>query len=372
MRAGKGFLQRYIFWLFLFGLVLLFSGCLQNFFLPNSQQEKGAGNVPSQEEKPRRAEIEDLPVGVLYPRLYLVDGKKEYLLPVTVALPWTEGVAKATLNKLIEGPTPAQEMRYGLNSPLPPATKVRGLAIREGLAKLDLSADFLDYDPGEERFVLNSVLFTLLQFPAVKKVQLLVEGAPLETFPGGTAGKEAFGPEEGLNRETKEDEFPGLGKTQGVTVYFCTLLGENHVFYVPVTRFVPAEEDPVAAAVKELLKGPQAGRSLFSNLPAVAGLRSYRLEEGLLTVDFSRELLGYQGGLRGEKNILMQLVLTLTAIPGVEKVQVLIAGEGIDLPYGTSFKEPLAQPVLVNALFSSYQGSVPDSPEKNGINNQAD
>ncbi len=372
MRAGKRFLRRYIPWLILFGLVLLFSGCLQHFFLPNSQDKEDTGNIPSQEEEPGQAETEELPAGVLYPKLYLVDGKKEYLLPVTVALPWTEGVAKATLNKLIEGPTPAQEMRYGLSSPLSPATKVRGLAIREGLAKLDLSADFLDYDPGEEKFVLNSALFTLLQFPAVKKVQLLIEGAVLETFPGGTPGKEAFGPEEGLNLETKGEETPDLEKQQSVTVYFCTPLGENNIFYVPVTRFVSAEEDPVAAAAKELLNGPQTGRFLFSNLPAAVALRNYRLDEGILTVDFSRELLGYRGGLRGEKNILMQLILTLTEIPDVEKVQVLIAGEEIELPYGTSFKEPLARPVLVNPLFGSYQGRVPDGLEKGGINNQAD
>lgn len=369
MTVIKRFLQRYIFWVILIGLVLLFSGCLQNLFLSDSAQKKEAGDVLPAGEKPGQAENKELPEGVLYPRLYLVDGKKEYLLPVTVALPWTEGVAKATLNKLIEGPAPAQEMRYGLSSPLPPATKVLGLTIREGLARLDLNAAFLDYNPGEEEFVLNSVIFTLLQFPAVENVQLLVEGAVLETFPGGTCGKEAFGSEQGLNREAGEGGSHGLEKTQAVTVYFCTLLGENHVFYVPVTRLVPAEEDPVVLAVRELLRGPQTGGFLFTDLPAGSGLRNFSLKDGVLTVDFSRELLGYQGGLRGEQNILTQLVLTLTEIPDVEKVQILIAGEETELPYGTSFKELLARPVLINSLFNYYQSDVHDGPEEGRLNN---
>ena len=145
--AVKKTLRRYIFWAFFIGLILLLSGCLREFFLPISPQKEGA-EIISAEEEAGQAEKERLPEGVLYPRIYLVDGKRECLLPVTVALPWTEGVAKATLEKLIEGPTPAQEMRYGLSSPLPPTTKVRGLTIREGLAKLDISASFLDYDRG--------------------------------------------------------------------------------------------------------------------------------------------------------------------------------------------------------------------------------
>lgn len=368
--AVKKTLRRYIFWAFFIGLILLLSGCLREFFLPISPQKEGE-EIISAEEEAGQAEKERLPEGVLYPRIYLVDGKRECLLPVTVALPWTEGVAKATLEKLIEGPTPAQEMRYGLSSPLPPTTKVRGLTIREGLAKLDISASFLDYDPGEEELVLNSVIFTLLQFPAVKNVQLLVEGAALETFPGGTSGKENFGREQVLNRDVGgEEDLSGLEQTQAVTIYFCTVLGENHIFYVPVTRLVPAEEDIVAVTVKELLKGPHAGRFLFSELPAGTKLRNFMLEEGVLTVDFSREILDYQGGLSGEKNMLMQLILTLTEIPGVEKVQVLIAGEKTTLAYGTSFEGPLAQPLMINPLFSSSPGGVHDGQDFKNMNGQ--
>lgn len=359
--------QQVVIWVFIIVLILLLAGCLQDFPRPTSPQEEGSDDVTPQEGK-GQAEEERLPEGVLYPQLYLLDGRKEYLLPVTVALPWTEGVAGATLKKLIEGPTPAQEMRYGLSSPLPPTTKVQGLSIREGLAKLDLNAAFLDYDPGEEELVLNSVIFTLLQFPAIKNVQLLVEGASLDIFPGGTSGKEIFGRERGLNRKAGGEGSADPGATQAVTIYFCTILGENNVFYVPITRYVSVEEDVVAATVEELLNGPPAGCFLFSDLPAGTKLYNFRLADGVLTVDFSQEILDYRGGLRGEKNMFMQLILTLTEIPGVEKVQILIAGEKTFLPYGTSFTEPLVQPVLINPLFNSYRDTAYDGPSSGDTN----
>jgi len=302
-----------------------------------------------EEKKRDYLEQENLPEGVLYLKVYFLEGRGHYLLPITFAFPWTEGVARASLEKLIEGPTPAQEMRFGLRSPVPPTTKILGLTIRDGLAKLDLSRSFLSYDPGEERQVLNSLIFTLLQFPTIKEVEILVEGEVPEFFPGGTPGKGPFDRDRGLNLEVGEDT-GDLENTRKVTLYFCTVLGENHIFYVPVTRLVSGSRDIFKAAVEELLKGPRPGGFLFSELPEGTKLRSLTLQEGTLIVDLSRELINYKGGLRGEKNIFSQLVLTLTDIEEVERVQVLVEGEKTVLPYGTSFQEPLLRPLLVNHL----------------------
>lgn len=337
-----------IIWAAIGGFIFLLCGCVPE-YLPRLQKEEEILEARPTEEEAGQWEEGSLLPGVLYPKIYLVEGKGKYLLPVTVSLPWTEGVAKATLEKLIEGPTPAQEMRYGLHSPLPPNTRVRGLSIREGLAKLDLSAAFLEYNPGEEEYVLNSIFFTLFQFPAVKNVQLLVEGTVPEVLPGGTVVQEARGREEGINEEAGKE--PADSKdSEAVTLYFCTVLGENNVFYVPVTRFVPAGRDVIEVTIAELCKGPRAGSSLFSDLPAGVQLQSFALQEGILTVDFSPEILYYRGGRRGETNMLMQVVLTLTGIPGVEKVQVLIDGEKTNLPYGTSCRGPLTRPLTINPL----------------------
>jgi germination protein M len=332
-------------------VLFLVQGCLQDFLPRELQQKEGPELIVPEEEK--REEVgqvkEKLPEGVLALQVYFLEEKGKHLLPITITIPWTEGVGRAALKKLIEGPTPAQEMRYGLCSLIPPTTEILGLTIRDGLAKLDLSESFLKYDPGEERSVLNSIIFTLLQFPTVKMVQLLVEGEVLDVFPGGTPGKGTFSRERGINLEVAED-VGTLEDSQLVTLYFCTVLGENHIFYVPVSRVVAGKDDIFKVTIQELLKGPRADSFLFSELPAGTTLRSFKMEGGTLVVDFSRDLLSYKGGLSGEKNIYAQLVLTLTEIPGVEKVQLLVEGEKKILRYGTSFQEPLSRPLLINPL----------------------
>ena len=129
-------------------------------FFPYLSREKEGPQIVIPEEQKRediRKGQEEVPEGILYLQVYYVDGKGNYLVPVTVPVPWTQGVARAALEEMINGPTPAQEMRYGLSSPLPPMTRV-SRTIRDGLAKVDFSEDIMSYDPENERNVLNSII----------------------------------------------------------------------------------------------------------------------------------------------------------------------------------------------------------------------
>lgn len=342
-----------LFCLCCIAFLLTLSGCLQN-YVPQifREKEQEKNNVAPEEASPppqQETVKEELPPGVLRYQVYLMEEKNHNLLPVTILQPWTEGVARAAMEKLIKGPTPAEEMRYGISSPLPPQTSILGINIREGLCRVDFSRAFLDYDPGMERQVLTSVIYTLLQFNTVNEVEIVVEGSPVEIFPGGTPGRGTFDLQHGLNLELAAD-VEDLSAAQQLRLYFCTLLGDSSIFYVPVTRVVTAGNELVQAVLEELFKGPRPGSKLFSDLPVGTKLQSFSLQGGILMVNLSQELLQYQGGRSGEENIINQLVLTLTAIPGVERVQILVEGETPLLPYGTSLGGPLAPPLFYNQL----------------------
>lgn len=333
-------------------LLLGTTGCLQD-YVPRLFQEREldeeqlAGEADALQEK---TEPKELPAGVLSFKVYYVEGKNRYLVPVTVLKPWTEGIARASLEQLIKGPTPAEEMRFSLSSPLPPKTEILGINIRAGLCRVDFSPDFLEYDPGTERQVLGSIIHTLLQFDTVNEVEIVVEGATVETFPGGASGRGTFDRSYSLNLEVAEGVERRTDDLQQYRLFFCTLLGEDRIFYVPVTRVLAGEEEDVEIAMQELLKGPRRGSGLFSDLPEETILKNYNLRGGVLEVNLSQELMDYQGGLSGEENILNQLLLTLTDLPGVERVQILVEGEETVLQHGTSLKGPLAPPMLLNQL----------------------
>ena len=351
MDRGK---KNLIIMLFCCFIVLLgMTGCLQEFVPQLFQEQENDADVGltdgDEEMWGEEAEAEKLPAGVLRLQVYFMEGNKHYLVPITILKPWSEGVARAALEKLIQGPTPAEEMHFGISTPLPPQTEIVGINIRGGLCRVDFSSEFLDYDPGLEREVLGGVIHTLLQFETVNEVEIVVEGSPVEAFPGGTTGEGTFDKYYSLNLEVAEDLGDIAGGEQ-YRLFFCALLGGNKIFYVPVTRVLDGGKDPVEATVAELFKGPRTGSGLFSDLPADTTLKNFSLQGGDLVVNFSSELLNYQGGISGEENIKNQLVLTLTALPGVERVQILVEGEAIILPMGTSFRHPLTSPLLFNQL----------------------
>ncbi len=349
MNRGKKYLL--IMLLCCFTILLSTTGCLQDIVPQLFREQEEEEEAAAEEEEIRGEETErnEIPDGVLSFKVYFMEGKNQYLLPITILKPWTEGVARAALEKLIKGPSPAEEMRFGISTTLPPQTNIVGINIRGGLCRVDFSSAFLDYDPGLEREVLGSVIYTLLQFDTVNEVEIVVEGNPVEVFPGGTPGKGTFDQSYSLNLEVAEG-VDDLAHGRQHRLFFCALLGENRIFYVPVTRVLAEGEEHIETTVEELLKGPRSGSGLFSELPADMQLKNFSLQGGVLAVDFSRDLLNYQGGRIGEENIKNQLVLTLTALPGVERVQILVEGEEIILPKGTSFRKPLAPPLLINQL----------------------
>ena len=125
-----------------------------------------------------------------------------------------------------------------------------------------------------------------------------------------------------------------------MVVYFCGW-GEGDLTYiVPVTRVIPATSNLIEAALKELLKGPRPDTELFSDLNPQTEVNSITLEEGVATVDFSKDFLIYDGGVKGEENIIKQVVLTLTRFPEINEVRILVEGAEPDLVQGQPLKEP--------------------------------
>lgn len=296
----------------------------------------GAFRLP--EPPPLPPEAGDVRIGMLY----YPDAQWRFLVPVQRAIPFTEAIACSTLERLVASPALESELAPpGLTATLPEHTAVRGISINEGLARVDFSASFLEYPPEHERLVLGGVLSTLLQFPNIERLEIMVEGANLEQFPGGAPGRIPLGPEDWINLEV-DSALEDYRSFTAVKIYFCYLAPNGWIFYVPVTRVLPQTEDEALAAITELLKGPRRGSGLFSDIPAGTGLLGLNLTEGLLEVDLTTELLAYEGGRTGAENVVNQLRLTLGALDGVAEMQILVEGEAVTLKDGPDLSGPLA------------------------------
>ena len=314
--------------IFVFALSL-WGGCgLVEQFMPEEDEEF----TEEYEEEPEEDDYRDT--------VFYYHYGNDYLVPVEFSIPWTEGIARSALNWITSSSkTDPLLQEKGLKAPLPSGTEIRGLTIREGLASIDLNQEFLNVSEGLERIVLDALIYTLTEFSSVDKVEIMVEGEYLEEFPPGNHLNQPLDRSRSLNLEISE-EVENLQDTSQVVVYFCGW-GEGDLTYiVPVTRVIPATSNLIEAALKELLKGPRPDTELFSDLNPQTEVNSITLEEGVATVDFSKDFLIYDGGVKGEENIIKQVVLTLTRFPEINEVRILVEGAEPDLVQGQPLKEP--------------------------------
>jgi len=106
----------------------------------------------------------------------------------------TQQVATAAVDALLAGPTRA-ERSDGLSSEIPPGTRLLGIAIAKGVARVDLSAK---YEAGASsrslQLRLAQVVYTLTQFSTVSAVSFEVDGSAVTDHPLGRGAYKALAP----------------------------------------------------------------------------------------------------------------------------------------------------------------------------------
>lgn len=319
----------------LLSLVLSIAGC--GIF---KKKEEGVQPAPPEEN------AEQVQSNMRKTVFYFVD-ENNLLVPVTRDIPWVEGIGKAALECLVATPETMEQLaEKGLKPSLPEGTKILGMTIRDGLAKVDFSQEFLNMESKmEEQNAINSVVYTLTEFPSIEKVQIMVNGKPLKKCPKGTTLKDVLY-RENINLEpgsiASADMMP-------VTLYFkSSSKNGNFTYFVPVTRMVKKSDDMIKTAVDELIKGPAADMGLTAVVPQDTKVLEVSREGSEVIVNFSKEIESYGGGAEVEQALVNSVVLTVAQFPGVEKVSLQVEGKSDVLPEGTVLENPILKPLYVN------------------------
>jgi len=93
-----------------------------------------------------------------------------------------ENIAKKVISLLLEGPKSPS-----LRSPIPKGTRLLRISIRNNIAYVSFSNELKNNHPGgstEELLTIYSIVNTLTELPWIKKVQILVGDATLDTLAG--------------------------------------------------------------------------------------------------------------------------------------------------------------------------------------------
>lgn len=114
-------------------------------------------------------------------KIWLVQGKG--LVARNRAHAKTVRVATAALQELLSGPTPAERRAPGMTTAIPDGTSLLGIGIDKGIATVDLSSQFQAGGGSTSlQLRLAQVVYTLTQFPTVKKVRFELDGSPVDVL----------------------------------------------------------------------------------------------------------------------------------------------------------------------------------------------
>lgn len=114
--------------------------------------------------------------------------------------------------------------------------------------------------------------------------------------------------------------------TTTVVLYFA----DDNDRLVAEQREIPKVVGIARETINELLKGPE-NQSLNPTIPAGTALLDIDVNNGLCTVDFSRELVeGHSGGSTAEYLTVYSIVNTLTQFSTVQEVQIRVEGQVVE------------------------------------------
>lgn len=253
-----------------------------------------------------------------------------YLVPVMCRVPYEDGIAKATLEKMVQSSAnDMQAARLGLRTVIPEGIRME-LDIADGRARIDMKYEGkLEFaDAAAESNMINAVVQALTEFDTVESVEFLFNGQKLETLPNGTDVSGKF-TRSGINPETDSLPTSASVPAKALTLYFP---GESSSVVVPVTRMVYSDAD-IDTAVLEMTRGPMSD-ALSEAVPEGCGLISVKVENGVAKLDFTREFMQIVNNIDGGRLALKALAATCTQFEGVKSVEIYVEGEKWDTGLG--------------------------------------
>jgi germination protein M len=137
-------------------------------------------------------------------------------------------------------------------------------------------------------------------------------------------------PVEPLRRETRRlaEANRTLSETE-VAVFFIKTT-KTDFFLKPLLIKVPVDGDRHLRALEAFFDGPPAGSGLDRVFPEGSRALRFELAEGLATVDLNRTAARINVGASGEALAVAALVNTLTKLPDVYRVKILVEGEEVE------------------------------------------
>ncbi|WP_155010565.1 GerMN domain-containing protein [Priestia megaterium] len=281
--------------------------------------------------------------------IYLID-KNGYVVSQTLEIPKSKGVAKQSLEYLVEGGPVTNLLPNNFRAVLPADTRVLGTKLEsDGTMVADFSPEFAEYKKEDELRILQAVTWTLTQFEGVNKVKIRINGYDKDEMPvNHTPISKGLSRVDGINFDNTG--VVDVTQTKPVTIYYLAQEGKQ-TYYVPVTKRIASDDkDMYTAIVNELVEGPAPASGLVTDFnPDAKLVAAPKYADGQLTLNFNKNIFGNLKGTEISQYVLDSLVLSLTEQKAVDSVAIKVNGKKtLKDEKGKKLTEPVSRPKNVN------------------------
>jgi len=248
------------------------------------------------------------------------------------SIEWSDNrldMAHRVLQGLLEGPrTP------NLQPSIPPGVFVDALRLeviedREELdaphiLRVDFSGSFAEVAPLERTFTMASFVWSFTELDFINDLMFYIGGQAMLD-----GNQNPFGLRNRDNTTLEESPPPWEVETAIAVLYFpnyqmTRLVAE--VREVNINPLMGRTYAAIHAKIAALISGPQTA-GLDRSLPPDITYRSIRVDGDIVFIDFTPDFLNsLVGGSAAEEMLIFSLVNTLTELPEIRRVQILIDG----------------------------------------------
>lgn len=171
----------------------------------------------------------------------------------------------------------------GLKGLIPNNTEINNVSIDEDVLHIDFNEQLLNVNSEMEEKIIESLIYSFLDFKELKGLRISIDGNPLSKLPKSNIKLDDILTKSfGINKEYNITSFNDVKK---VVLYYYQEIDDNR-YYVPVTKYVNNSDDKVKIIIDNLRNSYLYKTNLMSYLNEKVKIENYEYTSNIVTLSF--------------------------------------------------------------------------------------
>lgn len=261
--------------------------------------------------------------------LYFVDREKNYMIPATRFVPYSEAILNTTAINLVKDAHPATGL---LDTNIVP--DINKVVYNGSTVYVDINSQSNKLKDNPRLFnALDAVVYSMCEVQGMKRVQFLLDGQRVKEISPGITIDRPWSP------ETTPAAYLALNTIDRYLIFP----------YRPDTSEAKTILEYAYMLFNTMKKGIEGDQLVIPVVPENVKLLNVYYLNNTIKLDFNKAFLNAYKGDRQKQTMMMDSILySFTTIPGVKYVKILVEGNDQYTYVDYGFAKPLTRPMYIN------------------------